>query len=266
MKKNTGLWMILSSLIFVFLVYFSWQKFGATNASAEILSKQAAQKLVQDRYQGAVIQIQLADRQYHIEFEKEQTVYNIDLDAVNGKVLSFTKKGTNSQPSVHLLSEDELRKIILTVANGTITSLEKLGNEGNTLYNAVVKEGNKQTSLTVDAITGKILSSNATTINESSKKLTETEAKEIAKKQVNGVVDQIWLETNEKQTFYLVEIETQDDKEAIVQIHAITGNVMSVSWDDHSNDDDSKHRSADDEKNDDSKHRDKNDKQDDDDD
>lgn len=201
MKKNTWLWMILSSLIFVVLVYFSWQKFGPTNVSAKILSKQAAQKLVQDRYQGTVIQIRLADRQYHIEFEKEQTHYNIDLDAVNGKVLSFTKIGTKSPPS---------------------------------------------------------------TIDENSNKLTETEAKEIAKKHVNGVVDQIWLETNEKQTFYLVEIETQDDREAIVQIHAITGNVMSVSWDDHSNDD-SKNRSTDDDKNDDSKHRDKDDKQEDDD-
>lgn len=94
--------------------------------------------------------------------------------------------------------------------NGTITSFEKTDNGGKTIYNAVVKEGNKQTSLTVDAISGKILSSNSTTIDNTSKKLTESEAKEIAKKQVSGSIDHIWLESNGKQTYYLVEIKNQE--------------------------------------------------------
>ncbi|SMQ68830.1 Uncharacterized membrane protein YkoI [Bacillus sp. OV166] len=259
MKKKTWIWILISFLLFIYLLFFSWQKFGPNNVSAEILSKQEAKNLVQDRYQGTVTQIKLADGQFHIELEKEENLYSIKLDAISGKILSFIKKGTNSppanQPPATLLSEDEIKKIILAVANGTITSFEKIESDSGTIYKALVKEGNKQTTLTVHAVTGKILSSTTSTINESPKRLTEAEAREIAKKQVNGTVNHIWLETKGEQTYYLVEIETKDDREAIVQIHAITGNVMSVTWDDdnkdNDNNDDSRNRSKDDKKEDD---------------
>ncbi|MBV7504010.1 PepSY domain-containing protein [Bacillus sp. sid0103] len=275
MKKKTWLWLLISFLFLITVFYINWQKFGISNASADILSKQEAQNLVRERYQGKINQIKLADGQYHIEFEKQDHFYRIKLDAVSGKVLSFTQTGTKSPPlnppPVPTLSEEEIIKIILSAADGTLTSLEKIVNGDQTIYKAEVKKGNKQTSLTVDASTGKILSSNSTTIKESSKKLTEAEAKKIAQKQVSGSVDHIWLESNGKATYYLVKIKTNDNREAIVQIHAITGNVMSVSWDDHGNDDsekndDSKKRSTDDDKNDDnSKNRSKDDKKEDDD-
>ncbi len=242
--------------------YISWQKLGISNASADILSKEDAQNLVLERYQGEIKQITLRSGQYHIELEKQDILYSIKLDALSGNVLSFTKTGTTlppvNQPPVTTLSEEEIKKIILSAVNGTITSFEKTDNDGKTIYNAVVKEGNNQTSLTVDAISGKILSSNSTTINDTNKKLTEAEAREIAKKQVNGSIDEIWLESDGKQTYYLVEIKTRNEREAIVQIHAITGNVMSVTWDDHSDDDttqngDSKKPGTDDDTNDDSK-------------
>ncbi|MEH7304885.1 PepSY domain-containing protein [Neobacillus drentensis] len=274
MKKKTWLWLLISFLFMITVFYISWQKFGISNASADILSKQEAQNLIRERYQGEINQIKLADGQYHIEFEKQDHFYRIKLDAVSGKVLSFTQTGTKSPPlnpsPVPTLSEGEIKKIILSAADGTLTSLEKIVNGDQTIYKAEVKKGNKQTSLTVDASTGKILSSNSTTIKESSKKLTEAEAKKIAQKQVSGSVDHIWLESNGKATYYLVKIKINDNREAIVQIHAITGNVMSVSWDDHGNDDsekndDSKKRSTDDDKNDDSKNRSKDDKKEDDD-
>jgi uncharacterized membrane protein YkoI len=257
MNKKTGIWIMLSTLLIVFLLYISWQKFGTTDASAEILSKKEAQKLVQDRYQGTVIHLTLTDQQYDIELQKDDNLYKIRLDALSGKVLAFTKKGTKSPPPVQLpvtlLSEDEIKKIILAAVNGTITSFEKINSEKKTNYKALVNEGNNQTTLTVDAVTGKILSSTTTTIKDPTKRLTEAEAREIAKEQVNGSIDQIWLETNGEQTYYLVQIKTNDDREAIVQIHAITGNVVSVTWDDHSKDsnkkkDVSKSRSKDDKK------------------
>lgn len=199
MKNKSGIWILLTSLLIVVLLYISWQKFGTTKLSAEILTKEEAQKLVQDRYQGTVIQIRLTEELYDIELEKEDNLYNIRLDALSGKVLMFTKKGTTSPPPV---------------------------------------------------------SPTTTSSNSASKRLTEAEAKEIANKQVNGSVDHVWLETKGELTYYLVEIQTNDEREAIVQIHALTGNVMSVTWDDHSSDDDnhnddSKNRSKDDKKEDD---------------
>jgi uncharacterized membrane protein YkoI len=96
-----------------------------------------------------------------------------------------------------------------------------------------VNDKEKQTTLTVDAFSGNILSSTSLSITQQPKTLTEKEAVEIAHTQVQGEVDDIWLETENNQTYYLIKIETTDDREAIVQIHAITGEVMSVGRDDH---------------------------------
>ncbi|MEH7075256.1 PepSY domain-containing protein [Neobacillus drentensis] len=208
MKKKTGFWIVLAALLFVFLIYVSWQVLGTTDASAELLTKQDAKKIVQDRYQGTVLQIRLADNQYQIKIEKGNKLYKIKLDPVSGKVLSFTNNGTKSQPP------------------------------------------------------------NQAPVIDSTKRLTEDEAKDIANKQVSGTVDDIKLETKGEQTYYLVKIKTNDNREAFVQIHAITGNVMSISWDDHSNDnskknDDSKNQSTNDDRNDDSKNPSTDDKNDD---
>ncbi|WP_053475082.1 PepSY domain-containing protein [Cytobacillus solani] len=62
--------------------------------------------------------------------------------------------------------------------------------------------------------------------------LSESDAKEIALKKVEGIVDDIDLESSGDLTYYLVEIETADDREAVVEIHATTGKILSVSWDD----------------------------------
>jgi uncharacterized membrane protein YkoI len=260
MKKKYWPWILLIFLLLL-IVFFGWSKYRNINAPVDILSKQDARELIQVRYEGTVKQIALVGQHYHIDLEKNDSLYKIKLDALEGKVISFSKTEStktppaNSEP-VTFLTEDEIKKIILAVANGTITLLAKTESNGKTIYKAVVKETNKQTTLTVDAITGKILSTTPIIINETSKRLTEAEAKVIAKKQVNGAVEHIWLEKKGSQTYYLVEIETQDDREAIVQIHAITGNVMSVSWDDHGKDDDkedddSKDRSKDDNNDDD---------------
>jgi uncharacterized membrane protein YkoI len=135
-------------------------------------------------------------------------------------------------------------------------------------YDIELEKEDNLYQISLDALSGKVIvitkkattspppvSPTTTTSNGTSKRLTEEEAKEIAKKQVNGAVDHVWLESKNEQTYYLVEIKTKDDREAIVQIQAITGNVMSVTWDDSSNkdnrNDDSKNRNKDDKKEDD---------------
>lgn len=62
--------------------------------------------------------------------------------------------------------------------------------------------------------------------------LTEAEAEQIGLSEVSGEVDDVDYEQDGSTPFYLVEIEQEDGPEAVVQIHAITGDVMSVTWDD----------------------------------
>lgn len=62
--------------------------------------------------------------------------------------------------------------------------------------------------------------------------LTESEAARIALQHIPGELDDVDLEQSGGVAYYLVEIERDDDMEATVQIHAITGEIMSVTWDD----------------------------------
>jgi uncharacterized membrane protein YkoI len=237
MKKISWFWVAISSIILI-VVFVSFQQFGKLTPSADMLTKQEAQKLVQERYQGVVSSIKLDKQQYHIELEKQNQLYTIKLDSTSGKVLSFIQNNsetiTPTPPQNVELSEEKIREIILSeVVNGTIASIEKIDNGSDSFYKAIVDNKENQTMITVDAISGSVLSSNSTPIKQQPKTLTEKEAVEIARTEVQGEIDDIWFETENNQSYYLIKIETEDDREAIVQIHAITGDVMSVAWDDH---------------------------------
>jgi uncharacterized membrane protein YkoI len=241
LKRISWFWVAISSVLLI-IVVVSFQQFGKLTPSADILTEQDAEKLVQERYQGSVSSIKLDKQQYHIELEKQNHLYTIKLDSSSGKVLSFTQTETEmskpapsqTPPQKVELSEESIKEIILSeIVNGTIASLEKIDNGSDLFYKAIVNDKEKQTTLTVDAVSGSILTSTSLSITQQPKALTEKEAVEIARTQVQGEVDDIWLETENNQTYYFIKIETSDDREAIVQIHAITGEVMSIGRDDH---------------------------------
>lgn len=61
--------------------------------------------------------------------------------------------------------------------------------------------------------------------------LTEQQASTIALQEVDGKLDSVDFENTTDGGNYFVEIE-QDDKEITVQIHAITGKILSIQYDD----------------------------------
>ncbi|MDG0053739.1 PepSY domain-containing protein [Paenibacillus sp. P2(2022)] len=60
--------------------------------------------------------------------------------------------------------------------------------------------------------------------------ITENEAAKLAAKAVNGTSDDIELHRNDKGLYYLVEVEIQDGREAVVQINAVSGSIDSITW------------------------------------
>lgn len=67
--------------------------------------------------------------------------------------------------------------------------------------------------------------------------ISEQRAKELAMKKVPGRVKDVDLEQEGGKWYYFVEIETQDGREADVQLNAASGAVVSVAWDDDDDDD-----------------------------
>ena len=186
MKKISWFWIAICTLLII-IVFVSWQQVGKLTPTAEILTQQEAATIIQERYQGNVSLIKLANSEYHIELEKQDQLYVIKLDAESGKVLSFAQANSTSTTPTPSPTPSQPPKVELS--------------EEETI--------------------------------QPPKRLTENEAVQIATLKVLGEVDDIWLETEHNQTYYFVKIETKDDREATVVIHAITGEVTSVTWDDH---------------------------------
>lgn len=63
--------------------------------------------------------------------------------------------------------------------------------------------------------------------------VSEEEAVELALQAVPGEADDVDTEIDGTGVFYLVEIKTADDREAVVQVDAISGSILSVTWEDH---------------------------------
>lgn len=80
--------------------------------------------------------------------------------------------------------------------------------------------------------------------NEPARLLTEKEAEKIAAKSLAGAGSKVEdtdadLRTEDDgQAYYLVEVELEDGREASVQIHAISGKVLSTTWDEDQDEDD----------------------------
>ncbi|MGD7043035.1 PepSY domain-containing protein [Jeotgalibacillus proteolyticus] len=74
--------------------------------------------------------------------------------------------------------------------------------------------------------------SNTKEPKDSDQPITQDQAVNIAMEQIEGTVDDVEYESDEDGSYFLVEIERSDELEATVQINAITGEIMSVSWED----------------------------------
>lgn len=64
----------------------------------------------------------------------------------------------------------------------------------------------------------------------------ESEAAATARRKVAGEVKDIDLEQASGKWYYFVEIETDDRREVVVQLHGASGEIVSVTWDDESDD------------------------------
>ncbi|WP_409275257.1 PepSY domain-containing protein [Neobacillus sp. SCS-31] len=232
MGKKWGFITLFSSLL-ILSALVGWLLLKPEDSSAEAISKQEAKKLVENRYGGNVTLLQAEEQLYYVRLDIKNQSYWVKIDSKTGKILSIERIGTiNEEDPPPSLSEDEIKKLILSKAAGELISFNKTESGGRPVFVGVVRDTDEnKTTVTVDVETGNVVSEKTTPANPP-KRVTENEAIAAAQKEVNGEIDDVDIETESGQTFYLIEIKTPDDNEATVQIHAITGEVMAVTWDD----------------------------------
>lgn len=229
----------IKKLIFVgaliTLIAVGWQ-ITLLVTSAEPLSEVEASERVQEMYSADIVAIKTLDNIYQISIHLNTGTYDVNIDRKTGEISSLTRTATQDESINNKeLTEAEIKEDILDQQIGEIKKIEKKQEGEQTFYYVVVKQGVNQIRLKLHAFTGEIVELTPETpskAKEQATRLTKEEAIKIALENVNGKVDDVDLEHSGGLTYYLVEIEQANDQEATVQINAISGKVMTITWDD----------------------------------
>jgi uncharacterized membrane protein YkoI len=232
---------IVLALLILIIVLFVNPISGTT-----ALTEQEALKVAEQRYSGTVKQIQQKEDEFVIELERDSVIYELRVHSLSGEVSSLKRIKEVGKPDAKLdhsndpvlLKEEDIHTIALQTAKGKIESINLLNEGDDLIYQVVVNEGNTKTNLSIHAMSGDVLKKEVVDVTESQKRLTIEEATSIALEEVPGVVDDVDEETINGIAYYFVEVESSsNEREAIVEINAITKEVKSITWDDEGNDD-----------------------------
>lgn len=177
----------------------------------DILTIAEASEKVEQLYAGTVESYEKTGDVYVISFERNGAVYDVQVNAGTGNI-STLKLVT---PAEQQVADSE----------STIVSEDK-----------PAIEGNKDTTVKPDSTITPTIDTSANSDTNISKPVTPTiiskaRAIEIARAQLQGEVDGVIYEKTVDGGYYLVEIDSDND-EAVFQIHAVSGKVMSVTHDD----------------------------------
>ncbi|WP_339163367.1 PepSY domain-containing protein [Siminovitchia sp. FSL W7-1587] len=213
----------------IFLGFLLWLFFNVLKP-ADSLTIAEAKEIVQDMYGGDITEVSETNEAYLFTVKTKSGLYDIYVQRKDGDILKVDQKNPEpaEAPNEQTLPEDKIKEIIHDQYGGEINRLEKKREGDRYFYYAVLNDGQSNQTIKVDAQTGSIVESSGKTSNG----ITEQDAAGIALQQVKGKVEDVDLKESDGLKYYLVEIESDQDQEATVQIHSITGEVLSITWDD----------------------------------
>lgn len=214
-----------------------------------LISKDEAKKIALGLVDGEIVKFELDDfrddddtPEYEIKIVKDGVKYEIEIDAISGKVKEFEKENDNraSKPANNntsktpakkgKISADEAKKIALDLVNGTIVKFEEDDDEFEL---KIVKDSIKY-EIEIDAFSGKVkeFEKDDDDDHRSSKpakpsKISANEAKKIALNLVNGTI----VDFEEDDDEFEIEI-IKDGIEYEIEIDAYTGKVLEFEIDD----------------------------------
>ncbi|WP_322905844.1 PepSY domain-containing protein [Paenibacillus sp. SGZ-1009] len=226
---------------------------------------------VQAKYPGEITSIVQNDDAYQVKLESATGVYELTMGAQQGEVRSIRQlqstanaptnqpdngraagsnelstspdhtfsSATTTQGKTSVSSSDTDSGSVSQRTNTGGSNAPTANSKGTNGGNSASTDSNSSSTSTRDK-SGSSQTNVGTKSASTATSITEKQAEQIALAQVNGEVDDVKFKHSGKtgQQYYLVEIDTPHDREAVVQINAISGAVMSVTWDDEDDSDD----------------------------
>lgn len=224
-------WFIPSLLTLVILTVGGFYIGSLINKQEPIATDDIRTQL-ENMYGGTVDRISIAGGVYKAEMTRGEAAYLAEVDATTGSVISLFQTGEIKEEIPNILSEAKVKEIIAGKYNGEAERISLNTSGEAPVYEVKLSKDPKFTKVTVDAITGKTITEKLKETTGVNALITKEKAISIAKTQLKGEVDDFSYEKTNDGGYYLIEIEAADDREGTFQIHAISGKIMSVTWDD----------------------------------
>lgn len=231
MKKATikAVASILGGLIVFGVAFLIFQSSPSTTEAT--MTRQEAEKIAQDQFQGEVVSVEFDDGRYEIEIETADAHYELKIDAETGKIVKLEEDRSRQQ--VTQKSEVEEKKADgLDTADQTVdldtkedvNEKDKKETVKKEEPKAETKEEPKKVVVQTEKKEAKKTETSKNVI------LTSAEASKIAHGQVaNGTITEIELDSDDGQRYYEIEMYT-DTQEVEIEIDAYTGKVIMIEY------------------------------------
>lgn len=207
MKMKNVLKVGIGVLLFLLLGLVSWKIF-IDPIDGDDLTEEEANDIAKERFNGEILDTKLVDDIYHMTIKLDTGEYELKIASKSGEMMDLVRTKEET-PKKNLAKNDNKKS-----SDNNKSNESKKSDEEKAKKEAEKKEETQQEE------------------EEPPKNITSEEAIQIALDTVYGEVDDVDLEDEDGQLYYFIEIETGDDLEAEIQIHAISGEVISIEWDD----------------------------------
>lgn len=223
-------WSLLTIIVLVvaaiLIAFLMWNHESTENRK----STEEVYKSIETMYGGEIMSFKNNGDEYTMELSKNGANYHIEVRAKDGKILQMKRTDLDGLKKEAILSKQEVDRVIKKHYNGKIES-ELLNTWQNEMvYQVQVTAQAKKLNIIVDAMTGEILSETHVDLNAKNTAISKKEAQQIAKKKLNGTIQNTTYYETSSGGYYLVKIE----KKGIIktfQIHGVSGKVMSITND-----------------------------------
>lgn len=230
---------VIPIILTLFLMAVGGFLLMAIMTDEEPLSEEAIYNHLIELYGGEIVELKKNGDIYQAEMKKNGATIEAQIDSISGSVISLNEISAAPTPKQEILSEEDIRNKVAQNFNGEIQKIMLNKDEKAPFYQIELSDQQSLTSLTVDALSGTVIaeSKTETTPPEQQQVLISKErAIEIAQGRMKGEVDYISYKKTDDGGYYLLEIDGEED-EATFQIHAISGEILSITNDEDDDDD-----------------------------
>lgn len=230
-------WILGSSVLVIAVIVttLTWRPWAG---KAEMLTGEAAEVALLAQYPGVInSNVKLKDV-YLMELQTDQGLYKVEIGAYSGEVMTLEQLqvlAEEDDSSVDQGSEAEPTPTVKPTPSPIPT--DKAEPSPSSVPNSSNGPGTGQGSSNVDS--DKEI--DPTPNKENAKLLTSDKASKLAAAHIKGEVEDVSLKTaKDGKKYYLIEIDVNDGRDAVVQVNAISGAIMSVVWEEDDDDSDEK--------------------------